>query len=316
MMLLVLLFTCAFALSGAAAFYAVIGLMAIFAAAPVSIAILGSILEATKLVVASWLYRNWNEVPLLMKGYFTIALLILMFLTSMGIFGFLSKAHLDQAVPSGEVVAQVQLIDEKIKIEKELIHESRKSLAQLDKQVDQTIARTEGDSNERGINRSISIRKSQSKERKQLYEAISTSQSNIAKLTEEKTPLASQLRKIEAEVGPIKYIAAVIYDNAADEAILEKAVRYVTLLLVAVFDPLAVMLLIAANWTLLHIFRKKSITEPNVEEDTSEPDEVWDDFFNEESDESDWQVPEPPSDIISEPTSERPSQPAWHSRPR
>jgi hypothetical protein len=238
------------ALSAIAAFYSIAGLVAIFAAAAIPIMVMGSILEVSKLVVASWLYRNWEEVPRLFKLYFTVALVILMTLTSMGIFGFLSKAHLDQAVPTGDVSSKLSLIDEKIKTEKETINEARKTLSQLDSQVDQTIARTAGQSDDTGVTKSLAIRKNQSKERKSIYSTIESSQAKIAKLNEERQPVASQLRKVEAEVGPIKYIAALIYGDSLDQTLLEKAVRIVILMIVAVFDPLAVLMLVAVNWSL------------------------------------------------------------------
>jgi hypothetical protein len=208
---------------------------------------MGSLLEASKLVVASWLYRSWKEIPLLMKSYFTIALVVLMLLTSMGIFGFLSKAHLDQAIPTGDVSAKLALIDEKIKTEKENINANRKELSQLDSQVDQTIART---TDAGGTERAINIRRNQQKDRNRILNEIGASQTKIAKLNEERAPIAAEVRKVEAEVGPIKYIAALIYDDAADTDTLERAVRIVTIMIVLVFDPLAVLLLIAANWNL------------------------------------------------------------------
>ena len=251
-----LLFAVALSLSALAAYYAVMGLVAIFAAAVVPIALMGSLLEASKLVVASWLYRNWKEIPKLMKSYFVVALVVLMMLTSMGIFGFLSKAHLDQAIPTGDVQSKLALLDEKIKTEKENINASRKELTQLDAQVDQTIARTTEAS---GTDRAIAIRRGQQKDRARILNDIGTAQAKIAKLNEERAPIASEVRKVEAEVGPIKYIAALIYgdESANDTTMLEKAVRIVTILIVIVFDPLAVLLLIAANWNLKHTGRRK-----------------------------------------------------------
>jgi hypothetical protein len=249
-----LLFTVALSLSALAAYYAVMGLIAIFAAAVVPIALMGSLLEASKLVVASWLYRNWKEIPKLMKSYFTVALVVLMLLTSMGIFGFLSKAHLDQAIPSGDVQSKLALLDEKIKTEKENINASRKELTQLDAQVDQTIARTTEAS---GTDRAIAIRRGQQKDRNRILNEIGQAQTKIAKYNEERAPIASEVRKVEAEVGPIKYIAALIYGDSIDENMLEKAVRIVTILIVIVFDPLAVLLLIAANWNLKHTSGRK-----------------------------------------------------------
>lgn len=244
-----LLFSCGLMLSAVAAYYSVMGLIAIFSTAVIPIAIMGSVLEISKLVSASWLYRNWHDIPKLLKIYFTTAVVVLMLLTSMGIFGYLSKAHLDQAVPTGDVVSKVAILDEKIKTEKDNINANRKAITQLDAQVDQTLARTTDD---RGADRSVAIRRSQTKERTNLLTEIQASQAKIAKLNEERAPIASELRKVEAEVGPIKYIAALIYgDNNLDDTILEKSVRIVILLIVFVFDPLAVLLLIAANREML-----------------------------------------------------------------
>jgi hypothetical protein len=240
-----LLLTTALVLSAIAAFYAVAGLVAIFAASALSIMVMGGALETAKLVVASWLYRNWKEIPVLMKTYFTIALLILMMLTSMGIFGYLSKAHLDQAVPTGDITAKLNLIDEKIKTQKENIDAARKQLSQLDLQVDQTLNRTTEAS---GVDRSVQIRRSQTKERASLYREIETSQTEIAKLNQERAPIATEVRKVEAEVGPIKYIAALLYGDNPETDLLEKAVRWVIIMIVIVFDPLAVLMLVAANW--------------------------------------------------------------------
>jgi len=251
-----LLFATALALSACAAYYSVMGLVAIFASAVIPIFIMGSLLEASKLVVASWLYRNWKEVPVLLKSYFTVALVILMLLTSMGIFGYLSKAHLDQAIPSGDVAAKLALIDEKIKTEKENVNASRKELNQLDTQVDQTISRTTEAS---GAERAIAIRRGQQKDRNRILNEIGQAQAKIAKYNEERAPIASEVRKVEAEVGPIKYIAALIYGDNPGEDILEKSVRWVIIMIVSVFDPLAVLLLIAANWNLK---REQLVIEP------------------------------------------------------
>jgi hypothetical protein len=280
-----LLFAVALSLSAIAAYYAVMGLIAIFAAAVVPIAIMGSLLELSKLTVASWLYQNWKQIPTLLKSYFTIALVVLMLLTSMGIFGFLSKAHLDQAVPTGDVAAKLSLIDEKIKTEKENLNASRQELNQLDVQVNETISRSANTSGgasagTSGVERSIAIRRSQQKDRERILKEIGSTQTKIAKLQEERAPIASEVRKVEAEVGPIKYIAALIYgdESSNDVTMLEKAVRIVTIMIVLVFDPLAVLMLIAANWNMKHnnhghwteYFRKKPEEDfPDVKEQPS-----------------------------------------------
>jgi hypothetical protein len=220
------------------------GLIAIFSTAVVPIAIMGTALEVSKLVAASWLYRSWSTIPTLLKTYFTTAVVVLMILTSMGIFGYLSKAHLDQAVPTGDIVSKLSLIDEKIKTQKENIDAARKAITQLDAQVDQTLARS---SDERGAANAVSIRQRQAKERTNLINEIQRSQTEIASLNQERAPIASEVRKVEAEVGPIKYIAALMYGDTMDDSLLESAVRIVILMIVFVFDPLAVLLLIAAN---------------------------------------------------------------------
>jgi flagellar basal body-associated protein FliL len=255
------MFAAAISLSCIAAWYSIAGLTAIFAAAVVPIIIMGGILEVSKLVVASWLYRNWEEVPNTFKTYFTAAVVILMMITSMGIFGFLSKAHLDQAVPAGDVTAQVSIYDDKIKTERDNIDAARKALAQMDAQIDQKLSRS---TDEKGADKAIQIRRSQSSERKKLQNEISESQKTIVKLQTERAPIASQARKIEAEVGPIKYIAALIYGDTLDANVLEKAVRWVIIMIVLVFDPLAVLMLVAVNWSL-----KKR--QPEVEPENIEP---------------------------------------------
>jgi hypothetical protein len=244
-----LMFFCALALSASAAWYSIIGLTAIFAAAKIPIIIMGATLEVSKLVVASWLYRNWKEIPFLMKTYLTGALLVLMFLTSMGIFGFLSKSHADQSMNSGDVIAQIEMLEQKIQIEQSKIDSAKTTLAQLDTQVNEMIGRSTSTS---AINRSIAIRKQQDKERSALIQSVEESQSRINELREELIPYKTQNRQLEAEVGPIKYIAALIYGENADENLLEKAIRWVILLIVGVFDPLAVVMLIAASWSMKH----------------------------------------------------------------
>ena len=251
-----LMFFCALALSASAAWYSIIGLTAIFAAAKIPIVIMGATLEVSKLVVASWLYRNWKEIPFLMKTYLTGALLVLMFLTSMGIFGFLSKSHADQSMNSGDVLAKIEMLEQKIQIEQSKIDSAKTTLAQLDAQVNEMIGRSTSTS---AINRSITIRKQQDKERSVLIQSIEESQSRINELREELIPYKTQNRQLEAEVGPIKYIAALIYGENPDENLLEKAIRWVILLIVGVFDPLAVVMLIAANWSMRH--RSESVSK-------------------------------------------------------
>ena len=190
-----------------------------------------------------WLKQNWKTAPLLIKAYLSAAIVVLMIITSMGIFGFLSKAHSDQNLVSGDVLAKIAVYDEKIKTSKENIDANRKALKQLDEAVDQVMARSDS---EKGADKAVAIRKTQSKERTRLQSEITTEQEKIAQLNEERAPIAAEVRKVEAEVGPIKYIAAFFY-GSTDETILEKAVTWVIITLIVVFDPLAVILLLASQ---------------------------------------------------------------------
>ena len=244
------MFVVALALSAIAAFYSIVGLTAIFAAAVVPIVIMGTILEIAKVTVTLWLHEYWRHCRLLMKLYLVPAVVVLMIITSMGIFGFLSKAHLDQTVPTGDVAAQVQLIDEKINNERDTIANARSLLAQLDKAVVDISNAPDREVNGRTISsaeRALQVRRQQAQDRANLTRTIEQAQARIVKLQEEKAPFAKDLRKIEAEVGPIKYIAALIYGDNPDANLLEKAVRWVIIILVAVFDPLAIMMLLAAT---------------------------------------------------------------------
>ena len=237
----------ALSLSVIAAYYSIAGLASIFAAAVIPIMIMGSILELAKVVVTIWLHEYWSKARWLMKLYLVPAVMMLMLITSMGIFGFLSKAHSDQSLVSGDVSAKIAVYDEKIKTEKENIDVSRKSLKQMDEAVDQVMGRS---SDEKGADKAVAVRRGQQKERQRLLAEIAESQKRITALNEDRAPIAAEVRKVEAEVGPIKYIAALIYGDNPDTNVLERAVRWVIILLVCVFDPLAIMMLLAATESL------------------------------------------------------------------
>lgn len=243
-------------LSAVAAYYSIAGLVVLFAAASLPVMVMASTLEAAKVVATSWLYRNWKTAPVIIKYYLTVAIVILMIITSMGIFGFLSKAHIDQAVPAGQVMDKLALYDEKIKTEKDNIDAYRKSLKQLDEAVDQTLSRSD---DEKGATKAAYLRRSQQKERAQLAADISKAQATVVSLQNERAPIASEVRKVTAEVGPLKYVAEMIY-GSADQDILERAVRWVIVLIVTVFDPLAIILLVAAN----HSMTRKEEVQPAV----------------------------------------------------
>jgi hypothetical protein len=227
-----------------AAYYSVAGLVAIFSAATIPVIIMGGSLELGKIAATVWLHNNWRRAGWAFKVYLVPAVAFLMILTSMGIFGYLSKAHSDQSLISGDAVAKVAIYDEKIKTSKDNIDANRKALKQMDEAVDQVMGRS---SDEKGADKAVSIRRAQQKERARLQSEIASEQKTIASLNEEAAPLRAEFRKVEAEVGPIKYIAALVYGDSTDQNILEKAVRFVIIMIVLVFDPLALTLILAAN---------------------------------------------------------------------
>lgn len=234
----------AITISAIAAWYSVAGLTAIFSAAVLPVIIMGGALEAGKIVATVWLHNNWKRAGWAFKTYLVPAIAFLMLLTSMGIFGFLSKAHSDQSLVTGDATSKVAIYDEKIATERENIAQAKKTLEQMNAQVDQMLSRTD---TERGTDKAVIIRKQQAKERAALQAEITKSQKIIQQLQAERSPLAAEARKVEAEVGPIKYIAALIYGDNPDQNLLEAAVRWVIILIVIVFDPLALTLILAAN---------------------------------------------------------------------
>ena len=247
-------------ISSVAVYYSVSGLAAIFAGAYYPIIIMGAALEVGKLVTASWLHKNWTTAPKVLKAYLIISVVVLMLITSLGIFGFLSRAHIEQGAPVGDVVAQVELIDEKISAKRNEIEQARTALKNLDDVVGQFLAKGK---DERSVAAANNARKNQQAERNKTSKIIDDAQKEISKLQELKLPLTKQVRQIESEVGPIKYIAAFMYGNKPNQDLLEKAVTWMILTIIFVFDPLAVLLLIASQISFSH---KKIVSEPIIRE--------------------------------------------------
>ena len=254
MFLTILTFLSAISISIIAAGYSIVGLATLFAGAVVPIILMGSALEVGKLVAASWLYHNWNsDVPRLLKSYLFIAIIVLVFITSLGIFGFLSKAHLDQVKPTSSNNIKIELLDNQIKSQEIIIERSQNTLTLLDKALEVYI-------DKEYVTRGLKERKKQKPERDALTLSINEASDKIAELSDKKGSLKLEQDKIEAEVGPIKYVAELIYgENAKD--MFDHAVRVVILILIFVFDPLAVLLLIAANISLRQWRRKKEIAK-------------------------------------------------------
>ena len=391
----------ALAISAVAIYYSVAGLVAIFAAAAVPIIIMGGALEIGKLVTAVWLHKYWSRATWWLKTYLTTAVFVLMFITSMGIFGFLSKAHIEQTSAGQESVAQVERIDSEITRQKDIIERAEIQIkkletsgtgndanvqTQIDKEqeridnaykriqpaideqqkiidsqsqlwrselekIDSEIATLQGyiDNGEtkkaqqmigasadgifgkktadkigdwqeqkqqerleliakieqstnnpqakaaaeeiKRLRKSVETQIAQSNElinrlRSQLGNTdkaksidaevdaqvtrIKNANSEIDTLTDEKYALEGEYRKLEAEVGPIKYIAEFVYGEQADNNMLEEAVRWVIIIIIFVFDPLAVLLLIASQYT-FH-WRKEDGSLPPKQDPDPEPD--------------------------------------------
>ena len=187
-------------ISAVAIWYSVAGLVSIFAAAVVPIIVMGVALEISKLIATVWLKLNWHRAPVFIRTYLLVAIAILMVITSMGIFGFLSKAHSDQSLVSGDVQAKIAVYDEKIKTAKDNIEANRKALKQMDDAVDQVMGRS---SDEKGADKAVAILRAQQKERARLQAEIAAEQKIITTVSEERAPIAAEVRKVEAEVGPI-----------------------------------------------------------------------------------------------------------------
>jgi len=244
MFTIIITFLSAISISAIAAGYSIIGLATLFAGATMPIIAMGSALEVGKLVAASWLYNNWRNklVPKTIKAYLTFAVVVLIFITSMGIFGFLSKAHLDQVQPTSSNNIKIELIDKQINQQQLIIDRSQKTLTLLDQTLEKYI-------DMEYVTRGLKEREKQAPERETLTKAINQASDKIAELTTQKGGLQLEQDKIEAEVGPIKYIAELIYGDEAKDHF-DEAVRWVIIMLIFVFDPLAVLLLIAANISL------------------------------------------------------------------
>ena len=235
------LFT-ALAISAVAAYYSIIGLIAIFSAAVIPIAVMGVVLETGKLVTASWLYHYWKRVNGLLKTYLISAVIILMFITSMGIFGFLSKAHIEQTTITSDKSLEISSVQSEIERHKKDIFRAEQSLQLLDNAL---IKYTDLGAVTKGLN----ARKEQEVERDELNQSIQSATDKIATLTEKQFVLRKEQLQIQSEVGPIRYIAELVYGDSS-QSVLEDAVRWVIIIIVFVFDPLAVLLLISANITL------------------------------------------------------------------
>ena len=274
-----LLFLSALGVSAVAGYFSIVGLMAIFPAAAMSILAMGIVLEIAKLVTASWLYQNWNSANLLMKAYFVPAVAILSIITSMGIFGFLSKAHIDQGVESGDATAKIERLDKNIESNQREVERAQRTLDSFDETLDRYTSLG-------FVTRGLDARKEQKEEREAMRNIIAKAEAENDKLYDQRAELSAEVRAFEVEVGPIKYIADLIYEDGREN--LEAAVRAVIIALVLVFDPLAILLVVAANMQLNTATGKRieffSLDE-TATETASELYEKWEEAKAEETDE-------------------------------
>lgn len=232
MLMRILLFLAGSFLSITAAYYSIVGLTEIFTGATVAIFLMGASLEFAKLVCASWLYRNWSSISVFIRTYMTTAVVVLMFITSMGIFGFLSKAHLENNLVTGaDVTAEYEALKSEIETDQKIVTD-------IDKQLEMMNATVKEDYNV--LRRQNALRREMSADKKAATERLRENNKKLAQINLE-------VKKIEVEVGPLKYIADMVYGQDEAKNHLDSAVRLVILLLIFVFDPLAVMLLIAAG---------------------------------------------------------------------
>ena len=255
----------ALGISAVAAYYSIIGLSTLFSGAVTAIIIMGIALEVGKLVSASWLYRNWQICNFFLRYYLLFAIMVLVLVTSMGIFGFLSKAHLDQVRPTSRNTEKIVAVDEKViqlnvRVDREKIKIARaeNNLRQLDKAIDVYQGKNR-------ISKSLKVRKKQSFERKEISTIIDVSEQEIIqindrieKLLDDKAGYKLSIIKTQTDVGPLRYVAELIYGEEEAEKHFDKAVRIVIITLIFVFDPLAVLMLIAANISFAHRRASKS----------------------------------------------------------
>ena len=246
----------ALAISTVAAYYSIVGLMAIFAGAKLAIAIMGVVLEIGKLVVASWTFQNWKTSPFSIRSYFIVAVIVLMLITSLGIFGFLSRAHIQQSSPTSLLEERIERINLKVEQKTGQIQRYQGRLDTLDDALQRYI--------ELGaISKGLRKIGEMDNETSLLKIKIEGLEGEIDELTDRKYGLKTKINLAEVEVGPIRYVASMLYDEVSDSQ-LEEAVRWIIILLIFVFDPLAVMLVIAANISLKNYRRERKMATRTV----------------------------------------------------
>jgi len=273
MFLNILALLSAISISGVAAYYSIAGLTAIFSGAVMPIIIMGGVLEFGKIITTVWLHQNWNRVNFIVKWYLALAVVVLMFVTSMGIFGFLSRAHIETTSSVGDNTLLIEQIDQNIAVEQQRIKDQQALIKQMDDAVNGLLSGSASnatkDNNRTATltTQATKLRDSQKKERIAANQTIDETNKRVQDLNAQKLKLNQAQLKVEAEVGPIKYIAQLIYGDAVDKSLLERAVRWVIIFIVGVFDPLAVSLVLGATMGITNRRREVDAqTEQTVKE--------------------------------------------------
>lgn len=285
----------ALSMAAVAAWFAIAGIMAVFAGAPLPALIMGAVIETGKVVGVSWLYQNLKTKTTI-KYLLAPLVVTAMLLTSMGIFGFLSKAHLEQTTPVGNNAAQIERLDQRIARQQKAIDDAEGVIMQLDETV-QVLINYDKISGPDGAR---AVRAGQQEQRDQLAAIIDQSEDQIAIFQDQRFELAAEIRELELEVGPVKYIAALVYGN--EEATdLEAAVRWVIIAFIFVFDPMAIVLLMAANHTLMQHKKPRPVTPGIPDQDIADEDidliDLIDDSPHEDEDEDEDRHSEEPETV-------------------
>lgn len=241
-------------LSGVAGYFSIIGLATIFSGSYISVIVMASALEASKIIVASWIYRNWGIAPVLLRVYMIFAVIVLVGITSMGIFGYLSAAHSQQSSISQLNTIQIEEIERQISSEKKRIVDNERLIEQLDLAVE-TLIRYE---RIRGDDGAIAIQQSQKDDREYLKNSIDKSSNIVDNLNSRLIELKQIEVQSNAKIGPLKYITEFIYKENASHHF-DDAVVTIMIILVLVFDPLAITMIIAGNTGIMNrqVYMKK-----------------------------------------------------------
>jgi len=222
-------------LATTAAYFSIVGLMTIFSGAAIAIAFMATVLEFGKIVSAAWLHYEWDRINNLVRSYFTTAVVVLMLITSMGIFGYLSKAHIDASITGDSYSLEASIVDKRLDGKQLQLNNLTGRLESLD-----YVLQTSQPKDRNYVN------KVQTPERNEINANIDILVDEIVALNEQKMPILRQQLDQEAELGPVKYIADMIYGEDA-ESYYDNAVRWIILTIIFVFDPLAIMLLIVST---------------------------------------------------------------------